>query len=150
MGGVYTPGVSQSFERVPFDNYTLTISYNCKPADLDTLEQATRRVIAETKQKGADESYITKLVNQRTVEVQEYYRSNTFWLQRLAVAYQRGEDPREILQLHELTKRVTSDNIKRAAQKYLKDTQYLDARLLPESSPETPSAPAPAPRPTAK
>lgn len=131
MGGVYTPSVSSSFERVPFDAYSLAIVYQCKPADIEKLEQATRDVIAELEQKGAAADYVTKLVSQRTRSLEESYRDNEFWLGRLAAKYQRGEDPREILILHELTRRITSENLKLAARKFLRRDQYLRAELRP-------------------
>ncbi len=135
MGGVYTPAVSSEFSRVPFDAYTLTIGFQCKAADIDALARATRDVIAEVKQKGADETYLTKLINQRTRELEEDYRNNAFWLGRLATRYQFGEDPRQILTLHALTQRITSENLRQAARKFLRDDQYVDAQLTPKPSP---------------
>jgi len=141
MGGVYTPSVTSSFERVPFDAYSLAITFQCKPLDIERLEQATRGIIAELEQKGAAPDYLTKLINQRTRSLEESYRDNDFWLGRLATKYQRGDDPREILILHELTKRITSENLKAAARKFLRRDQYLQAELRPRAS----SSAAPAP-----
>jgi zinc protease len=132
MGGVYAPTVNSSFDRVPFDAWNLTIGFQCKTADIEKLEQALQEVVADVKQKGVQDSYLEKLVNQRTRDLELDYRSNAFWLGRLAGNYERGEDPRQILTLHELTKRVTSENIRLAARKYLRDDQYVDAQLLPK------------------
>jgi zinc protease len=134
MGGVYTPAVSSEFSRVPFGAYTLTIGFQCKAADVDALQQATREVIAEVKQKGADESYLTKLISQRTRQLEENYRDNDFWLGRLASRYELGEDPRQILTLHQLTQRITSDNLRQAALELLRDDQYVDAQLTPKAT----------------
>jgi hypothetical protein len=38
------------------------------------------------------------------------------------------------LTLHELTQRITSDNLRQAARKYLRDDQYVDAQLTPKST----------------
>lgn len=134
LGAAYAPQVSADFERIPYDAYTLTIGYQCKTADIEKLEQATREVIAEVKAKGPEPVYVTKLVNQRTREVEEYYRSNNFWLEHLASKYELGEDPRAILILHDLTQRVTSDNIRLAARRFLRDDQYVDAQLRPKKA----------------
>lgn len=131
MGGVYTPAVSSSFERVPFDAYSLVIAFQCKSGDIEKLERATRDVITELEQKGVTPDYLTKLSSQRTRSLEESYRSNDFWLGRLASKYERGEDPRDILILHELTQRITSENLKLAARKFLRDDQYLEAELRP-------------------
>jgi zinc protease len=131
LGGVYTPAVSSSFERVPFDAYSLVIAFQCKSGDIEKLERATREVISELEQKGVGPDYLTKLTNQRTRSLEESYRNNDFWLGRLASKYERGEDPRDILILHELTKRITSENLKLAARKFLRNDQYLEAELRP-------------------
>jgi zinc protease len=131
MGAVYTPQVNTEFDRVPYDAYTLTIGYQCKTADIEKLELATREVIAEVKAKGADANYLTKLINQRTRDLEESYRTNDFWIDRLTTKYELGDDPRSILQLHELTRRITSDNIRLAARKFLRDDRYVDAQLRP-------------------
>ena len=132
LGGAYTPAVSADFSRVPFDAYTLTIGFQCKVADIEKLQQATRDVIAEVKAKGADDTYRTKLENQRTRSLEESYRDNGFWIARLAAKYEFDEDPRAILILHELTQRITKDNIREAARHFLRDDQYVDAQLVPK------------------
>jgi hypothetical protein len=43
-----------------------------------------------------------------------------------------GEDPRSILALHDLTRRVTGENLRLAARHFLRDDQYIDARLMPK------------------
>jgi zinc protease len=157
LGAVYTPYVESRFDRVPYDAYSMVISLECKPSDLDRVERAVRDVIRDTKKSGVEASYLDKMINQRTRELEEGYRTNSFWLGRLASRYERGEDPREIMILHALTKRITKDNLRHAAQQFLRDDQYLDARLLPAATaPATspgsaptalPAAPVPAPAP---
>jgi zinc protease len=136
MGGTYSPQVSSSFDRVPFDSYALGISFACKPKDAEQLERAARRVIAETKKSGVADSYVEKLRNERTRGLEQSYRSNAFWLERLVDKYKLHEDPRQILILPELTQRVTSDNLRAAARKFLRDDQYIEAKLMP--APEAP------------
>jgi zinc protease len=146
LGAVYTPRVDARYDRVPYAAWTLAIGLECKTGDLERVERAVRDVIRETKASGVEQSYLDKLITQRTRGLEEDYRTNGFWLGRLASRYERDEDPREILGLHELTKRITKDNLKQAAHTYLRDDQYLDARLLPGAAAPTkaPAAPPPA------
>jgi zinc protease len=143
MGGVYAPSVGQGFDRLPFDAWSLSVSFQCKPADIEKLESAVQAVFADIKKNGVADGYIEKLVSQRTRDLELDYRSNGFWLGRLSSAYLRNEDPRQILTLHELTKRVTSENIRLAARKYLREDQYIDAQLLPKPEPSEPGTSAP-------
>jgi zinc protease len=142
LGGVYTPYVGSSFERTPIDSYSFAIAYECKSADVEKLREATRSVIAELKKSGVDPSYIEKLQSQRTRGLEESFRSNGFWLESLLNRYKMGEDPRKILSLKDLTQRITSDNLKLAARKFLRDDQYVDAVLVPADAPAAASAPA--------
>jgi zinc protease len=163
IGGTYSPRISSNFGRLPFNAYTLSISFECKPSDADKLEQAARDVIADVKKSGIAASYVEKIKSERTRDLEEQYRNNGFWLERLVDKYRQNEDPRNILILHELTKRVTSDNVRLAAKKFLRNDQYLEAKLLPgvqtpaaapppglpaPAAPATPAAPA-APTPAA-
>jgi zinc protease len=132
LGAAYAPQVTSTFQRIPFAQYRLSIGWSCRPADIDQLLGATRDVIAEVKKSGIDASYVEKLKSLRARDLEEGYRSNEFWLGRLATQYNLGLNPLDILLLHELTGRITSDNLRGAARKYLRDDQYLDARLLPE------------------
>jgi predicted Zn-dependent peptidase len=134
--------VSYSFERLPYEHYSLTVSFESKPADVDTLLQATREVIADVKKSGIPASYVEKLSSQRTRDLEEYYRSNGFWLEHLLTKYRMREDLKEILILHELTKRVTSANVQRAARKFLRDEQYVLARLEPGAAAPASDRPA--------
>jgi len=134
MGGVYVPQVGSEFERVPYEHYTLTISYACKPADVETLEQATLEVIEDVRQHGVKADYLDKLRSIRTRGLEEDYRNNNFWLRRLVGQYKMGRDPREILSLHDLTERITSENLQRAAQVFLLEDRVIDAKLLPKAA----------------
>jgi len=145
LGRVYTPSVSANFERVPFDAYTLAISFECKPADVDELLEATRGAITEVKKSGVADSYLAKLRSERTRDLQEVYRSNEFWLDRLVEKYKLGEDPRSILILTQLTQRITSENLRLAARQFLRGDQYVDALLTPAEAAVTPATGAPAP-----
>jgi zinc protease len=143
MGETYAPNVSSEFERIPFSAYSLNIAFSCKPKDVDGLRQALRRVIAETKKNGVSDSYVEKLKSERTRSLEQAYLSNGFWLQRLVDKFRMHEDPRKILDLTELTQRVTSEHLQAAARRFLRDDQYVEARLTP--APQAPSSPAPVP-----
>jgi zinc protease len=147
MGSVYTPYVDSAFERVPFDAYSFAISFDCKPADVQKLIQATRGIIGETKKSGIAASYVEKLKSERSRNLEELYRDNDFWLGRLVSAYKMGDDPRDILILPRLTQRISSDNVRAAARQFLRDDQYLEAVLTPEAAaaPAVKAAPGEAP-----
>ena len=53
LGGVYTPYVGSTFERIPFGSYSLAIAFECKPAGRGSgSSEGTRDVIAELQEVG--------------------------------------------------------------------------------------------------
>ncbi|MEY2930160.1 MAG: hypothetical protein RL033_909, partial [Pseudomonadota bacterium] len=99
LGGAYATYVNSSFERLPFDAYTLSIQFACKPADADKLVRAARDVVAEVQASGIGPTYVDKIKQERARHLEDSYRSNAFWLDRLIDAYRTQDDPRDILKL---------------------------------------------------
>jgi predicted Zn-dependent peptidase len=57
--------------------------------------------------------------------------SAPFWLQQLLAAYRFGRDPAAVLEEATRLDHVTRDGLRRAARRYLRADQYLEAVLLP-------------------
>ncbi len=60
-------------------------------------------------------------------------KENGFWGGELANAYRYGEDPKEILEIEKWVKRIDSNLLKAAANKYLKTTTTIAGILRPEA-----------------
>jgi zinc protease len=146
LGATYNVRVESDFDRVPAGAYRLTISFECEPPQVERLEQAVRDVIADTKRSGINASYLERISKEHTRYLEEVARSNAFWLTALRTQYQLGEDPRIIAVFLDPSPRPTGDDVRRAARRFLRDDQYLDARLLPVGAP-TPRREAPAAAP---
>jgi zinc protease len=126
--------VGSSFERLPYDSYTFAISFECKPEDVEELHAAARGVIAELEKSGVDASHLEALKSARMKDLEEDQHDNEFWLERLTNKFKFGEDPRTLASAADLAQRITSDNVRLAARKFLRDDQYVDAILLPPSA----------------
>ncbi len=48
-GGVYSPNVGVGFEKYPYGNYSLAISFSCAPANVDKLVNAVLDEIEKIK-----------------------------------------------------------------------------------------------------
>jgi zinc protease len=59
-------------------------------------------------------------------------RQNRFWSGWLTNAYRYGDDPTIVLDTDQVTKRMTSDNVKAAAKRYLAGKNLFEAVLVPE------------------
>jgi zinc protease len=147
LGATYNVRVESDFDRVPSGAYRLTIRFECAPRQVERLAQAVHDVIADTKRSAIDASYLERIARERARSLEEVARNNGFWVSALLKQYQIGEDPRIIAALLDPSPRLTSDDVRSAAKKFLRDDQYLDARLMPagaaappQAAPETPPA----------
>ncbi|WP_295116527.1 pitrilysin family protein [uncultured Chitinophaga sp.] len=130
--GVYTPGVSVSFRKLPTPYYTFTISFNCATANVDKLVNAALDEVAKLRKDGAtaDDVEKFKAESKRAYEVD--LRENGFWLNYLVSKYRNNDDPLSVLTSNERLEKVTPASVKAAAEQYLSGKNYFKAVLVPE------------------
>jgi zinc protease len=130
-GGVYGVGVGGSLARAPHQERAFTISFGCDPARVDELVKATFDEIAEVQKNGIGAEYLEKVKQTFSRERETQLRNNGFWIGWLASAYTYGDDPTLVLDPSKMIARMTSDNVKAAAKRYLDAKQYFEPVLLP-------------------
>jgi zinc protease len=130
-GGVYGVGVGGSLVRAPHPERDLSISFGCDPLRVTELINALFDEIAQIQNAGIGPDYLEKIKQTFTREREVQLRSNGFWLGWLASAYTYGDDPALVLDPSQMTARMTSDNVKAAARRYLDSKQYFEPILLP-------------------
>jgi len=142
LGGVYGVGAGGAIVRVPHQERTFTIGYGCDPARVDELIKASQDEIAKLAKDGvsADVLEDTKKTFERERELQ--LRNNDFWTGWLQSSYRFGDDPTLVLDPSGMLARMTSDNVKAAAKRYLDGKQYFLAVMLPTGSAPSKNDPA--------
>jgi zinc protease len=130
-GGVYGVGVGGFLTRAPHQERSVTISFGCDPARVDELVKATFDEIAAVQRGGIAPDYLEKVKQTFTRAREVELRSNEFWIGWLTAAYTFGDDPILVLDQSKMTARMTSDNVKAAAKRYLDARQYFAPVLLP-------------------
>jgi hypothetical protein len=68
--------------------------------------------------------------------VQFVQRSSAFWLDHLLDAYRQGRDPAAVVAQAARVEHIDSDTLRRAARRYLRGDQYVEALLLPAARPQ--------------
>ncbi|MBV8757947.1 MAG: insulinase family protein, partial [Deltaproteobacteria bacterium] len=131
-GGVYGVGASGNFTREPHSDRTFSVRFGCDPKRVDELVKATLDDAAALAKDGADDDHLNRVKETflRTRETQ--LRQNAFWSGWLTNAYRYGDDPAIVLDTDQVTKRMTSDNVKASAKHYLDRKNLFQAVLLPE------------------
>ncbi|HET7506280.1 MAG TPA: insulinase family protein [Kofleriaceae bacterium] len=130
-GGVYGVGVGGAIARAPHQERTFSISFGCDPARVDELVKSTFDEIAAVQKDGIGADYLEKVKQVFTREREVQLRNNGFWIGWLTSAYTFGDDPTLVLDPSKMIARMTSDNVKAAARRYLDGKQYYEPVLLP-------------------
>lgn len=145
MGGVYGVGAGGYLSRRPHPERGFSISYGCDPARVDELIKATQAEISALAKNGIGAEYLEKVKQSYLREREVQLKSNRFWSSWLLNARRFNDDPKLILDPSGLLARMTSDNVKASAKRYLDGGQYYEAVMLPAAG--TPAAPPSPPSP---
>lgn len=133
-GGVYGVGVRGSGYNEPKEKYNVNISFNSDPDKTDELLKATMDVINILKTEGPDADVMTKIKETQKQSRVKNLKENRYWLSKMSSLVQDNLDFSEIT-LETLEKRInklTADNIKNAAIKYLNENSRIEILMYPE------------------
>jgi zinc protease len=132
LGGTYGVGVNASTSQFPVEDYSLAISFGCSPDRVDELSKEVFNQIDSLKLYGADELVLTKVKETQRRERETNLKRNGFWLSVLQFYYQHGIEPESIWEFDERVEKLSTENIRAAAQKYFDMDNYVKVVLLPE------------------
>lgn len=110
------------------------MSFGSAPEKADQLWQTVLAVIDTVKRNGATPDELQKVREQqlRTQEVQ--LKENSYWLGNIAARIENGEDPRGLTTwTRDFVEKLTSEQIRDAARRYLDLSRYARFVLLPET-----------------
>jgi zinc protease len=135
-GGVYAPGVQASVQKIPDEEYTVTISFSCDPKRADELASAVFTILDDLQKNGPSADVLAKVKEQGHRTLEEGERTNGFWLGTLSrLATAPGGDLLEVTHFDERVTALTSEKIRDAAREYLRRDRYVKAILQPEAAP---------------
>ncbi len=133
MGATYGVGVNGILVDRPKERYLFTIGFGCAPENVEEMITAVKKELEIVQQSGLDQSYAEKVQEAQRRRREVSLKENGFWVSVLRTYYTRGMDPRLVLDYDALLARVTPENFKATAQKYLSSDNRMQAILLPEA-----------------
>jgi zinc protease len=133
LGGTYSVSVSGSLQRVPRQEFSVSIQFGSSPERADSLYNVVRSVIAETIAGKVSESDVAKVREQQQRAHEVSLRENTYWLANLAARVENEEDLEGLLRYGDFIKGLTPAGIQAAAQRYLTGQNVARFMLLPEA-----------------
>lgn len=131
-GGVYGVGVSPQPARYPVEDYMFSISFGCNPENVNDLIKAALAEVAKLKSDGATETDMKKIKETMLRERETNLKENRYWISSLRQYYMYEEDPKRILEYEQHVAKLTSADIKAAANQYLNDSRLIRFVMNPE------------------
>jgi zinc protease len=108
-----------------------SVQFGCAPAAVDKLVDAAFAEIAAIAKSGIDASYLAKVKQLYLRERETAMKTNRYWVDELGRAARYGDDPKGILDTDATIARMTSDNVKAAAARYLDRKITYQAVMMP-------------------
>jgi zinc protease len=134
LGGTYSVSASAGYNKVPRQDYSLTVDFGSGP---DRAEELARRVFAEIealKASGPTEKQVSDAKEGFIRDHETSIKTNGYLLGQIAVKYQLGEAD-ELGVLFDLPawyQKLTASAIRDAARTYLNANRYVKVTLFPE------------------
>jgi zinc protease len=132
LGGTYGVSVEPDYEKVPVEEYRLTISFACDPARTDVLIKALFTVIDEFKADGPSSGQLADVRAAGLRDLETDSQQNGFVLRQLAYAYEYGEEVPDLAKIRASYDQITPAVIREAARTYLDTNRYVKVVLMPE------------------
>jgi len=132
LGGTYSISAGPSYQRIPNQEYSITIQFGCAPERADDLIKRVFQEIEKLKTNGPTEKQVTDEKEALLREFETSSKLNNYLLNQIALRYQAGEDAAGIWKIPEYYKKIDGAMIQQAAKTYLNTTNYIRVTLLPE------------------
>lgn len=132
MSGVYSPQVMINPTHYPQSKYQCMVIFGCSPKAADKLTKAVFGELKKIIANGPTETDLNKaketLIRARETDLEK----NDFWLNKIESVYFDGTDPLTILNFKDRVNAVTLQDLKIAANNYLKPKHYVRVVLKPK------------------
>ncbi|MBA2544433.1 MAG: insulinase family protein, partial [Deltaproteobacteria bacterium] len=131
LGGVYGVGASGQLARSPKQERTFGIGFGCAPGAVDKLVNAAFAELDAIAKNGIGADYLEKVKQGFIRDRETSMRTNNYWVDWLARSARYGDDPALVLDPKPVLDRMTYDNVKAAAKRYLDRKKMFQAVMLP-------------------
>ncbi len=132
LGGTYSVNVNANGQKIPRQEYQVSIQFGSDPQRVDALVKRVFEEIEKFKANGPTEKQIDDEKEALLREFETSSKQNGYLLTQIAGKYQLGEDAAGIWDAPELYRKLDSKAIQDAAKTYLNLDNYVRVTLVPE------------------
>jgi zinc protease len=136
MSLIYGGSAGGQLGRIPYGNYTLSVTLPTGPENVDKVLKATFDEFERLKREGPAAADLAKVKQNWIQNYRKALRENGYWLGRIQSALLDGTDPAAILTHEERVNALTAGEVQEAARRYLNTENYVQVVLYPEKKAE--------------
>jgi zinc protease len=118
--------------RDPYAHFILGMSLPCAPENVEKVVAAALGEIQKIQEGGPEVLDLAKVKQNWLTKHRQDLRENRYWLGKLQAAELYKTDPAILLDYEKQVAAITVDDVKVAAQRYLKRDNYVQVVLYPE------------------
>jgi zinc protease len=134
MSGIYGGGMYGSINLRPYVHYNITAMMPCGPENVEELTKALLELIYDAQERGVEQKDLDKVKETWKTQYRVNLQSNDWWLSSLSNAWIDRSNPENILDYEQRVDAITTEDLKKAAQKFLTLNNMVKAVLYPESA----------------
>lgn len=132
MAAIYSGGFSAEVEKEPYPNYSIRLFLPCGPENVPLLLKETEKEIAHLKQNGVDKKDLDKVKLALLEKRKESIKTNGYWLGKLEQLQFWNYDQDRFLKMESIVNKISSADIKAAANRLFEGKNSFVAVLYPE------------------
>jgi zinc protease len=131
QSGTYGIWVYATTQKYPDNEYTVYIGFGCDPDRVEELTNTVFEAIEWIRTGVIDEIYLTKEKEILRRSLEKSSKENGYWLNQIALALRRSEDPGVLNRRERLIEQLDADIIRDAARLTLTQDEYIRVVLYP-------------------
>jgi zinc protease len=129
---IYGGSAGGQLGRIPYGNYTLSVTLPTGPENVDKVLAATFAEFERLKREGPAAGDLAKVKQNWIQNHRKALRENSYWLGRIQSSLLDGTDPAAILTHEERVNALAAAEVQDAARRYLNTQNYVQVVLYPE------------------
>ena len=133
---IYGGSAGGGLGRIPYGNYTLSVTLPTGPENVDKVLAATFAEFERLKREGPQAADLAKVKQNWIQNHRKALRENGYWLGRIQSSLMDGTDPAALLTHEERVKALSAAEVQDAARRYLNTENYVQVVLYPEKKAE--------------
>ena len=132
LSGTYGVTAQASYEKVPNEAYSLSISFGSAPERTEALVKRVFEEIEAFKTNGPTDQQLIDEKETLQREFETSIKQNNYLVSQISYRYEFGEDVAGVWLIPDFYKKIDKAMIQDAAKLYLNPNRYVEVKLFPE------------------